>query len=60
MIVLPVLFLRHLQTCQHVQELDIRKEYEQQVSETLRRHQEKSKKPQKMTDVLIKGQELMP
>ncbi len=27
--------------CQHVQELDIRKEYEQQVSEILRRHQEK-------------------
>jgi tetratricopeptide (TPR) repeat protein len=39
--------------CQHVRELDIRKEYEQQVSEILRRHQEKSKKPQKMTGVLI-------
>ncbi len=39
--------------CQHVRELDIRKEYEQQVSEILRRQQEKSKKPQKMTGVLI-------
>ena len=29
--------------CQNVQELDIRKEYEQQVSTILRRHQEKSK-----------------
>jgi tetratricopeptide (TPR) repeat protein len=28
--------------CQHVQELDVRKEYEQQVSEILRRHPEKS------------------
>jgi len=34
--------------CQHVQELDIRKEYEQQVSEILQRQQEKSKKPQEM------------
>jgi tetratricopeptide (TPR) repeat protein len=32
-------------SCQHVQELDIRKEYEQQVSDILRRNQETSKKP---------------
>jgi tetratricopeptide (TPR) repeat protein len=31
--------------CHYVQELDIRKEYEQQVSEILRRNQETSKKP---------------
>lgn len=36
--------LREIQVCcQHIQELDIRKEHEQQVSEILRRHQEKSK-----------------
>jgi tetratricopeptide (TPR) repeat protein len=38
--------LNELQVCCHyVQELDIRKEYEQQVSEILRRNQETSKKP---------------
>ena len=47
--------------CQHVQELDIRKEYEQQVSEILRRNQETTKKPKFVVNMfrnLISGKSM--
>jgi len=47
--------------CQHVQELDIRKEYEQQVSEILRRNQETTKKPKFVANMfrnLISGKSM--